>query len=91
MVSADFSMADATKMEDLTGLSGTKMFDRENGIRLITSVVAEISIHQRWNVWVVLEGAPFQSERAFYTKLLTGTMLDSDFGTYVRLGTSYKF
>jgi len=79
------------RMEALTGSSGKDMFNRDAGIRVMTSVVAEVAVRQRWNVWFMLEGAPFQSERALYTNLFTGPMLSSDYETYMRAGLSYKF
>ena len=39
----------------------------------------------------MLEGAPFQDERALFTSMFSRPMFDTDFGTYVRLGTTYKF
>lgn len=88
---ANFSAEDAKKMEDLTGNKGRDMFSREEGIRVMLGVVAEIAIYQRWSLYGILEGAPFQDERALFTHLLSAPMFDSDFGTYVRIGTTYKF
>ncbi|MEZ4368452.1 MAG: PEGA domain-containing protein [Kofleriaceae bacterium] len=83
--------ADAARMEELTGSTGLEMFDRDGGARVMMSVGAEIAVRQRWNVWFVLEGAPFQDERALFTGLFTGPMFDSDFGTYGKAGLTYKF
>ena len=79
------------RMESLTGNTGTDMFGRDNGIRVMASVIAEVAIRQRWNLWFLLEGAPFQGERALFTNLFTGSMLSSDYDTYARMGVSYKF
>ncbi|MCA9674985.1 MAG: PEGA domain-containing protein [Kofleriaceae bacterium] len=79
------------RIEALTGETGTDVFGRENGIRVMTSVVAEIAYQQRWNLWFMLEGAPFQGERALLTDTFTAPMLNSDYGTYLRVGTTYKF
>ena len=68
-----------------------KFDERENGIRLMTSVIAEIAVHQRWNFFGIMEGAPFQKERALFTTDFAGTMLSTDYILYVQLGTSYKF
>jgi hypothetical protein len=87
----DFSAEDATRMEDLTGNRGRDMFTREEGIRAMISVIAEIAIYQRWSIYGIMEGAPFQDERALFTHLFSAPMFDSDFGTYVRIGTTYKF
>ncbi|MEO7096736.1 MAG: hypothetical protein ABI175_25990, partial [Polyangiales bacterium] len=71
--------------------SGSDFFDRDNGIRFMLSVGAEIAVQQRWNVSFVLEGAPFQEERALFTNMFSGPMFDSDFILYARLGIAYKF
>ena len=64
---------------------------RDEGIRLMASVIAEISLYQRWNIFGILEGAPFQDERALFTNEFAHSMFDTDFILYLRLGTSYKF
>jgi hypothetical protein len=85
------SAEDRERAETLTELSGEEFFGRESGIRIMTSVIAEIALYQRWNGWFVLEGAPFQSERALYTDLFSAPLFSSDFGTYARVGLTYKF
>jgi hypothetical protein len=85
------SMEDKTRAESLTGNTGTNFFGRDNGIRLMLSVAAEIAVQQRWNIYGILEGAPFQDERALFTNMFSGPMFDSDFILYLRLGISYKF
>ncbi|HTL33743.1 MAG TPA: PEGA domain-containing protein [Kofleriaceae bacterium] len=66
--------------------------DRESGIRLMASVIAEIAIQQRWSMFGILEGAPFQNERALFTSDFSHSMpSDSDFNLYLRLGLTYKF
>ncbi|MBK9033952.1 MAG: PEGA domain-containing protein [Myxococcales bacterium] len=86
-----FSAEQAKRVEDLTGQSGSDFFTRENGVRFMTSVVAEISLRQRWNGWVLLEFAPFQSERALFVDDFTQPMLTTDYNTYARAGVTYKF
>lgn len=85
------SPTDRERAEELTELSGEEFFGRESGIRVMTSVIAEIALYQRWNGWFILEGAPFQSERALYTDLFSRPLFNSDFGTYARVGLTYKF
>ncbi len=68
-----------------------KFTERESGIRLMTSVIAEIAVDQRWNVFGILEGAPFQEERALFVNEFSHSMFDTDFNLYLRLGISYKF
>jgi hypothetical protein len=89
-----FSDDDAMRMETLTGVDSNRpedMFSREQGARVMLGVIAEIAVRQRWSIFGVLEGAPFQEERALFTELFSGPMFSSDFGTYLRLGTTYKF
>jgi hypothetical protein len=65
--------------------------DRESGLRFMTAVIAEIAMQQRWNFFGILEGAPFQSERALFTHEFAHSMFDTDFNLYIRLGLTYKF
>ena len=78
-------------LSDQLGLSRDSLTDREGGVRLMTSIMAEIAIRQRWNLWFVFEGAPFQSKRAAFTHLFTNTLFGKDIGTYGRFGASFKF
>ncbi len=65
--------------------------ERDGGIRLMMSIIAEIAIQQRWSVFGILEGAPFNGERALFTNDFAHSMPDSDLLLYLRLGTTYKF
>ena len=93
------SLTDATALtpekkadlEEITGQKGNDFFTRENGSRLMMSVIAEIAVKQRWNLWFLLEGAPFQSERALFTDDFSAPMFETDFITYGRAGATYKF
>ncbi|MBA3464451.1 MAG: PEGA domain-containing protein [Deltaproteobacteria bacterium] len=85
------SVEDKARVESLTGNKGNDFFGRDGGIRLLLSVAAEIAVQQRWNVFGILEGAPFQEERPLFTNTFSGPMFDSDFILYLRLGISYKF
>ncbi|MBX3156830.1 MAG: PEGA domain-containing protein [Deltaproteobacteria bacterium] len=79
------------RVEKLTGNKGNDFFGREQGARLLLSVIAEIAVDQRWSVFGILEGAPFQNERALFTQNFSGTMFDTDFVLYGRFGLTYKF
>ncbi|MCW5805733.1 MAG: PEGA domain-containing protein [Deltaproteobacteria bacterium] len=79
------------RVEKLTGNKGNDFFGREQGARLLLSVIAEIAVDQRWSVFGILEGAPFQNERALFTQHFSGTMFDTDFVLYGRFGLTYKF
>jgi hypothetical protein len=85
------SAEDKRSAEKLTGQSGNGFFDRENGVRFLLSVIAEITVDQHWNVYGILEGAPFQDERALFTNLFSEPMFETDYVLYGRLGLSYKF
>jgi hypothetical protein len=83
--------ADRVRAEKLTGTKNAEFFGRENGARFLLSVIAEIAVDQHWNVYGLLEGAPFQEERALFTSLFSGPMFESDYILYARIGLSYKF
>jgi hypothetical protein len=86
-----YTAEQAKRLEDLTGESGSDFFSRDGGVRLMTAVIAEIALRQRWNLWVMLEGAPFQSERALFVDDFNAPMLTTDYNTYARVGATYKF
>jgi PEGA domain len=66
--------------------------EREGGARIMTSLIIEVALWQRWSAWALFEGAPFQSERAAFSNLLNPLMpTRDDIGTYVRLGGTFKF
>jgi len=88
---AAFTADDQKRAEELTGNTGSEFFDRDGGARFLVSIAAEIAAYQRWNLYGVLEGAPFQDERALFTSMFSAPMADSDFILYLRVGTSYKF
>jgi hypothetical protein len=48
-------------------------------------------VDQQYNIWFLLDGAPFQDERALFTNHFSGLMPGRDRGTYARLGITYKF
>ena len=86
---SDFSAEDKAKADEI--LDGDSPFDRESGIRFMASLLVEVAWRQRWNLWLLFEGAPFQSERPAFTNMFAGTMFDADAGTYVRVGVTHKF
>ncbi len=88
---SDLSDIDKTRAEKLIGSSDAAFFDRDNGARFLLSVIAEVAVRQRWNVYGILEGAPFQEERALFTNLFSSVMPEQDAIIYVRLGLTYKF
>jgi hypothetical protein len=87
---------DATRAAKLLGTSVPSLqkdaFDRENGARFLLSVVGEIAFQQEWNIYFILEGAPFQqAERALFTNMFSGSMPTNDYRIYARGGLTYKF
>ncbi|MGE0871244.1 MAG: PEGA domain-containing protein [Kofleriaceae bacterium] len=85
------SARERREVEELTGSSGEGFFGRDEGIRLMASVIAEVAVYQRWNIYGILEGAPFQSQRALFTNKFAHSMFETDYNLYLRLGLSYKF
>jgi hypothetical protein len=85
----DFSSRMA--VESLTGLSGDAFFGRDTGARMMLSIAAEIATSQNWNIYFIIDGAPFQGQRALFTNLFSRSMLDSDEDLYGRVGVTYKF
>jgi hypothetical protein len=87
-----FGQAEKDRVDELIGADNdTSLFERESGARLMTSLAVEVAVRQRWNMWFLFEGAPFQSERALYTDPFNRLLFDDDIGTYFRLGVTYKF
>ena len=82
----------ATRLSGLGFGSEAALKEREAGARIMTSVVIEVALWQRWSAWALFEGAPFQSERAAYSNLFSPLMpTTDDIGSYVRLGGTFKF
>jgi hypothetical protein len=67
------------------------IFDAEYGWRVLTSLIIEIAIKQRWNLYLLVEWAPFQEERAVFTDAFTSPLLEEDPISYGQLGATYKF
>lgn len=91
MLSAD----ERARVQKLVTGSETEVWEftgRDSGVRLMASVIAEIAFQQRWNIFGILEGAPFQGERALFTNTFSGSMpSDTDVNLYARIGLTYKF
>jgi len=89
------SAQDAARVKKLIGTNtpdNDNAFGRENGARFMLSIIGEIAFDQEWNVYFILEGAPFQqTERALFTNLFSGSMPDTDYRIYARVGLTYKF
>jgi hypothetical protein len=66
--------------------------DADVGVRAYLSFIAEAAVHQRFSIFLLFEGAPFQAERAAFTNVFNGTLLtDKDPIYNGRLGITFKF
>lgn len=88
---AGFTADDLKTVEQLSGQSGRAFFSRDQGARFMLAVGAEIALRQQWNVFGILEGAPFQDERALFTNYFSKSMFSNDIGLYFRAGLTHKF
>ena len=89
-----FGQEDKDRVDELIGADAgddMALFERESGLRMMTALAVEVAVRQRWNLWLLFEGAPFQGERALYTDPFNRLLFENDIGTYFRLGTTYKF
>jgi hypothetical protein len=85
------SADDRSRIGAMIGEEPGDPFKRDSGVRAMVSVAVEIAWRQRWNLWGIFEGAPFQEERAAYTDFFNPALIDQDIGTYFRMGATYKF
>lgn len=87
--------ANRARVEHLTGWKNpTDVFNRDNGARLLASLIGEFAIQQGVTFFAILEGDPFTvhyDERAMYTSVFSKSMFDRDYDVYLRLGLTYKF
>ena len=89
--SGPISMEDKRRIDNFLLGGPDKIFDREIGARVLTSLVIEVAIKQRWNIWLLFEGAPGQEQRAAYTDLFARPLLEDDPISYLQLGGTFKF
>jgi hypothetical protein len=81
---------DVARAQDLTG--NTVLTDRDTGMRLYLSAVAEAAIYPKMSIFAIFEGAPFQAERAAHTNLFNGTIpFDEDIIYNFKAGATFKF
>lgn len=85
--SSDLSATDVDRIDRLV----SDPYGRDSGVRAMVSGVIELAVEQRWNMWMIFEGAPFQNSRAAYTSFFNGGMFRDDVGTYLRFGATLKF
>lgn len=88
------TLDESARINELVTGDETEEWDvdsRDGGIRFMASVIAEVAVRQRWNVFGILEGAPFQGERALFTNDFSGSMAKTDYNLYLKIGTTYKF
>ncbi len=85
----------ANKM-DLNGTliyqeDGNPVLDRFTGVRLMLQLVVEIAVTRDTNLWLLIEGAPFQKERQAYTDKFNRIFPLNDLPLYGRAGFTIKF
>ncbi len=87
------SAADMAQVSALTGWKKPDdVFNRDNNVRFMTSLIAELALQQQLSLFAIIEGAPFQSQRrALFTNEFAHSMLDTDPDFYGRIGLTYKF
>ena len=72
-------------------VDGTGVLDRFVGVRFMLQASAEIAIAPNMNLWGMLEGAPFQSQRQGFTDKFNRFMPITDTPIYGRLGVTLKY
>jgi hypothetical protein len=77
-------------LDDPSG-ADRKLFERDGGARLLTSLIVEFAIFQRLNGWIIFEGSPLQGERPAFTDVINDFLFEEDPETYVTMGTTFKF
>ena len=85
------SAVETRTLQNTIGSNFDDALDREGGVRFLASLLVEVAIQQRWNLWVLFEGSPFQEERAAFTDVFNSPQLEQDVGSYVRVGATWKF
>jgi hypothetical protein len=85
------SATDMATVNKLTGWNkNTDVFGRDNGIRLVASIIAEIAFRQNYSMFLILEGSP--TERALFSDYFSGAAIGhDDLDFYFKLGFTYKF
>lgn len=78
-------------LQNTIGDNFDDILDRESGARLMVSLLAEVAIKQRWNIWLLFEGSPQRGERAAFTDTFNAPQLEQDVESYIRLGATWKF
>jgi hypothetical protein len=73
------------------GLTAPEMRKRFTGSRFLVSAILEVPLHRRFNLFALLEGAPFQGNRKAYYAPFASIMPDTDPGLYGRIGATFKY
>jgi hypothetical protein len=76
-------LRDVCRTHDLTG--------RLNGARFLLGAVLEVAFKRNFGFFLMIEGAPFQPERAIYRGELIGVLPTGDLQFYGRLGMQFRF
>jgi len=65
--------------------------ERNGGARFYISLALEVALHQNLSMFLIVEGAPGQGERAMHTELFNNRMLGRDVIYNGRLGLIFKY
>ena len=71
--------------------AGNPVLSRFTGARFMLQAVIEIAVTQNANLWLLMEGAPFQQDRQAYTDKFNRIFPHNDFPLYGRAGLTIKF
>jgi hypothetical protein len=83
---------EVARIHQLTGwVNQGDAYGRVTGARFLTEILGEFAVDQHWNLFLSLESAPFQGERAVFTNVFSASMFSTDYNLYVRAGTTFKF
>jgi hypothetical protein len=81
---------DLMHVQSLTGWKvQSDVFGRDSGVRAIGDIIAEVASDQHWSLFGIFSAAT--GERALFESQFAHSMLDKDYGLYLKLGLTYKF
>ncbi|MCS6911825.1 MAG: PEGA domain-containing protein [Myxococcales bacterium] len=72
-------------------VEGTPVLDRFIGVRFLIQAALEVVLTRNVNLWLLIEGAPFQPERQAFTRKFNLIFPERDLPLYGRAGLSFKY
>jgi hypothetical protein len=86
---------DLLRVQNLTGWkTQSDVFGREANARAVGSIITEVAADQHWSLFGIFEAATGTTqggERPLFVNTFYHSMLERDYGLYLRLGVTYKF